>query len=148
MSHITGLTIRQYSREAVELPIEFIVSDEHTTQVRLSSTGSATHEQAITGFAVDISSGGMGLVTDHYLPRMCKGIVRVFSPGSNARSEDAALRKVVFEHLVKVRRTSMSSHDPTYLVGVSFLQPEADLAQQIERIKTTFGNGNGETTDA
>ena len=106
------------------------------------------HEQAITGLAVDISAGGMGLITDHYVPRMCEGIVRVLGPISDVPLQDPALRDIVFEHQVKVRRTSMASHKPAYSIGVSFLEPQADLAERIKSLMITFGSSELETPNA
>lgn len=149
MSHTTGLTIRQHNRESVELPVEFVVCDAHAAQVRLSSSSATTLEQSISGIAVDISAGGLGLITEQYVPRMCEGVVRILGPAS-VQSEDSQ-RKAVFEHAVKVRRTSMDSHAPSYSIGVSFIQPDPDVGQQIERVVEMHGGWRttaGEAGDA
>ena len=60
-----------------------------------------------------------------FLPRMCEGTVRVYEPGVRV---DAPL---AFEHRVKVRRVSMISHEPIYALGLSFIDPEPELEQQV-----------------
>jgi len=135
MAKLSGLTVRQHEREAVELPVEFVVSEAHREQVRFSAICTAPEPHLTRGIAVDMSPGGMGLVCEQYVPRMCGGMVRVFDPDPIGTGPDGSpVREVVFEHEVKVRRVSLRSHDPTYALGVAFVDPEPDIEQRVAKL--------------
>jgi c-di-GMP-binding flagellar brake protein YcgR len=132
MPRNTGLTVRQHEREDIDLSIEFVVADKHRPQVHFSSTSAAVDQHAVRGLASDLSSGGMGLELRQFLPRSCEGSVRVFDPHSvGVKRDGTPIHEVAFEHPVKVRRVIMLDHDPTYAVGVSFIDPAPDLQQKI-----------------
>jgi hypothetical protein len=117
----TGLTVRQYEREELELPVEFSIGDEHTRQIKLSSTSSAPSAHMIRGTLRDISPGGMGFFSTQFLPRMCEGTIRIFDQRS----------QVIFQHRVKVRRVIQHDRQPTYALGLAFIDPEAGIEQTI-----------------
>jgi hypothetical protein len=82
----------------------------------------------------------MGLSFKHFLPRMCEGSVRVFGPKPVGIGRDGApIHDVIFEHEVKVRRVYLSSHEPTYAVGVSFIDPEPSLEGRVSSLLDRFG---------
>ena len=57
---------------------------------------------------------------------MCEGSLRVFDPMPvGTRPDGQPIFEVAFEQRVKVRRVQMTSHEPTYFIGVSFADPEA-----------------------
>ncbi len=142
MSQITGLTVRQHEREDVELNVEFAVTKEHREQVRFSSMSTAVKSHVTRGVAVDLSSGGMGLICRQFVPRMCVGSVRVFDPNPVGTAGDGSpIHEVIFEHRVKVRRVIMETHDPTYAIGVAFVDPEPDIEQRIERLRALVSGG-------
>ncbi len=89
--------------------------------------------------SVDISPGGMGFSCGQYLPRMCEGSLRVFDPMPvGNRADGTPILEVAFEQRVKVRRIQMTSHEPTYFVGVSFADPDAvdpDIGNRMMLLK-------------
>jgi hypothetical protein len=136
MAKLSGLTVRQHERTEFELPAELVIADEHRAQVRFSSTSPAAEPHVIAARTIDISPGGMGLTVRQFLPRMCEGAVRLFDPAPiGMRSDGTPIRAVAFEHRVKVRRVRMSSHDPVYMVGLSFIDPEPDLEQRVAALQ-------------
>ena len=138
MSPSSGLRVRQHRRRDVELPVEFVVAEEHRAQVRFSASSSAADHHAVRGTSVDVSPGGMGIITRQFIPRMCEGSVRVYDPSPLAtKSDGTPIREVVFEHRVKVRRVQMIGPEPTYLIGLSFSDPETvdpDIGHRISML--------------
>lgn len=135
MAQISGLTVRQHERESIELEAEFVIADELRPQIRFTPASQAKGQYVLRGSLRDLSTGGMGLTFEQFLPRMTEGTVRVFSPTPAGRSADGTpLFEVIFEHVVKVRRSYMSSHQPTYGVGVSFIDPGPDLEERVEEV--------------
>jgi hypothetical protein len=142
MSQTSGLTVRQHEREAFELTVEFVVCEDHREQVRFSPMSAAPEPHVTRGTATDISPGGMGLACRHFVPRMCEGTVRVFDPKPVGTATDGTpIREVVFEHRVKVRRVALGSHEPTYAIGVAFLDPEPDIDQRVAKLLALVNAG-------
>ena len=132
MSIRTGLTVRQHERREIELPVEFVVFDEHREQVRFSSTSNAEGQYTLTGHTVDISVGGLGVTCRQYLPRGCQGLIRVYDPNPvGSRPDGSSVLEVAFEHRVKVRRAQMANVEPVYFIGLSFIDPDPEVAQRI-----------------
>ncbi len=138
MSPSSGLRVRQHRRRDVELPVEFVVAEEHRAQVRFSASSSAADHHAVRGTSLDVSPGGMGITTRQFVPRMCEGSLRVYDPNPlGTKSDGTPIREVVFEHRVKVRRVQMVSPEPTYLIGLSFFDPETvdpDIGRRISML--------------
>jgi hypothetical protein len=135
MSEMSGLTVRQHERQAIELRIEFVVGEAHNRQVRFSTSSSAQAQTIVAGVAEDISPGGMGLSLSYYLPRGCEGTIRIFSPVPAGTGHDGSpIFEVIFEHRAKVRRVYMTSHTPSYWAGISFIDPEPDLAARVKEV--------------
>jgi c-di-GMP-binding flagellar brake protein YcgR len=120
----TGLTVRQYEREQLEMPVEFIVSDEHAQQIKFSSSSSAAGPHTVKGTVRDISPGGMGFYCKQFLPRMSHGMVRVYGPQSD----------VIFQHRVMVRRVRVLDREPSYALGLAFIEPPPGIEQTIETL--------------
>ncbi len=132
MSVKTGLTVRQHERREIELPVEFVVLDEHRSQVCFSATSNAEGQYTLTGHSVDISVGGIGVSGRQYLPRGCRGLIRVYDPNPvGSRPDGSPVLEMAFEHRVKVRRTQLANFDPVYFIGLSFIDAEPDVEQRI-----------------
>jgi hypothetical protein len=137
VSQTSGLTVRQHARTGIEVPFEFIIADEHRAQVHFSPSSSALDSYTIRGKAVDISSGGMGLECRQFIPRMCEGTVRLFSPKAESSlpaSAGSQAADCLFEHRAKVRRVYTIGREPTYALGVAFVNPEPVVDQQINKL--------------
>jgi len=145
MSSQSGLWVRQHHRREIELSIEFVVAEEHRGQVRFSAQSSAIDDHTLRGTSIDISPGGMGFSCRQYLPRMCEGSLRVFDPMPvGNRADGTPILEVAFEQRVKVRRIHMTSHEPTYFVGVSFADPDAvdpDIGNRMMLLKRSGDPG-------
>lgn len=140
MSQTSGLTVRQHERREIQLPVEFVVAEEHRQQVRLSSSSGAEDVHTFRGYSVDISVGGLGISCRHFVPRACQGLVRVYDPSSAAaRKEGGGILNIAFEHPVKVRRVQMTGNEPTYFIGLSFIDPEPDVEDRISSFLHKIG---------
>ena len=145
MSSQSGLRVRQHHRREIELPVEFVVAEEYRDQIRFSAQSSAIDDHTVRGTSVDISPGGMGFTCRQFLPRQCEGSLRVFDPMPvGMRADGTPILEVAFEQRVKVRRVQMTSHEPTYFIGVSFADPDnvdPDIGDRIMLLKQA-GDGD------
>jgi hypothetical protein len=139
MSSQSGLRVRQHHRREIELPVEFVVAEEHRHQVRYSANSSAQDDHTLRGTSVDISPGGMGFTCSEFVPRMCEGLLRVFDPMPvGTRADGTSVLEVALEQRVKVRRVQMTSEEPVYFIGVSFADPEGvdpDIGNRMVLLK-------------
>lgn len=136
MAQARGLRIRQHERCEIELPVEFVVCDEHRSQVRFSSVSSAVDDGALRGTAIDISPGGLALASRQFVPRSCEGVVRVFDlTPVGTRGDGTPILQLIFEQPVKVHRVKMLSHEPLYKVGLSFLDLDRQLEERIAALQ-------------
>jgi c-di-GMP-binding flagellar brake protein YcgR len=81
----------------------------------------------IQGRVVDLSHGGLGIVCDHLLPRMCEGTIRIFDTPSEP---DAECGPRLFEHQVKVHRVGFIREPLSYALGLGFVDAQPDIMQQ------------------
>lgn len=139
MSSPRALTIRQFNRLELDLPLILRVADEHAQQVMFSRT-SGTVEGQVKGRAVDLSSGGLGAVTDWFLPRMCEGEVTVLTNGDGDEPGG-----VLMSQRVKVRRVSPTASGDTYALGLAFLDTSEELVKQIEAIQLHIDQADSAT---
>jgi hypothetical protein len=140
MSQTSGLSIRRHTRERVELPVEFVVDETHRSQVRFSTRSTALNRHTIPGTATDLSRGGLGIECALFLPRMCSGEIRIFAPGAPG-SEPRIVAHA------KVRRVLLTGHDPNYLIGLAFVDPDPGLPELIDGLLAEL-DAAPEVTDA
>jgi c-di-GMP-binding flagellar brake protein YcgR len=123
----SGLTVRQHERAGIQVPIEFEVCAEHRQQVRFSPQSTAPDHHVMQAMALDISPGGIGVETRHYLPRMCEGMVRITDKG-----------EVLLEQRAKVRRVFLTGREPRYMIGMSFMNAPPEIERRIATIASRF----------
>lgn len=140
MSQVSGLIKRQFERRTVDVPVEFVVAPEHRDQVRFNSKSSAAAPHIVRGRAVDISSGGCGLMLSQFLPRHCAGIVRFLKPQSNVVDHrERPTSAILFEYPVRVRRVSCAGREPMYAVGVAFTDSTPGLDDSLQQLAREIG---------
>lgn len=123
MSKKSGLTTRQFERAEVDLDVEFVIAPEHHAQVHFSANSPAVSADTVRGRTTDISSGGVGITSPIYVPRMCEGTLRIVMPSTEEQS-DSQSQRVMFEHAAKIRRVSMNEPNGQYALGVAFIQQD------------------------
>lgn len=127
MIKTSGLTVRQHERAGIQVPVEFVIRPEDAAQVRFSPQSSAPDHHIVAATALDISPGGLGMESRHFLPRMCEGVVRISVAG-----------EIVLEQPAKVRRVYLTGREPKYMIGLAFLNPPEDIEQRISEIISRF----------
>jgi hypothetical protein len=123
----SGLTVRQYERAGIQVPVEFVVCNEHGVQVRFSPQSGTPDHHVVAAVAVDISSGGLGMECRSFIPRMTEGLVRISNGGD-----------VLLEQRAKVRRVYSVGREPKYMIGLSFMSPPEDIESRIRDIVARF----------
>ena len=141
MSGDNRLTVRQYERQPISLPVEFVIAEEHCDQVRYGSQSEAAERHGVAGKTLDVSPGGIGMSLRQFVPRMCEGWVRLLHP-------TATTRTVLIEHRAKVRRVQMCDHAPTYFVGVAFIDADPELQQSVKSLIATLASETAGGGDA
>jgi hypothetical protein len=77
----------------------------------------------------------MGLRCNHFVPRMCEARLRVFSPGQTRTADEPNNEgDLMFEQAIKIRRVTLISREPTYSLGVAFIDPTPDLDRRIDEL--------------
>jgi len=123
------LSIRRTVRHEVFLPARIAVAPEHAEIVRLASTSPG--EPSIEVDLIDFSAGGVGMISQTYLPRNCLIQVRVLSPDEN-QSEP------LFEAIAQIQRIVMTDRRPAYLIGTSFIDLTPKQQEQIDAVLATL----------
>ncbi len=86
---------------------------------------------------------------------MCEGTVRVFAPSSllstknssgGSELPDFSTLELMFEQPVKVRRVTLVGREPSFSLGLAFLEPGQALDQQIDALFDRIGLGPGTAT--
>ena len=140
MAKTSGLTVRQYERREIELPAELEIAHDLRVQIAFSSTSGLTNPHRIECHTLDVSPGGVGLSVRTFLPRGARGRLWILDPASSGQQEDGSpMHAVLFEHDVKVRRVSLSGHEPTYFLGISFDNQASDFEAKIGRFLGMVG---------
>lgn len=133
MSEPASLTRRQHERHELILDIEFEIRDDHAPQVRLSGRNEGTlAPNRMRATMLDIAVGGVGTHTHIFLPRMTKGLIKIYDPLSiEMNPRDGDEWTLVFEEPVTVRSTRMLSKQPIYSVGMSFDRTGPEMQHKL-----------------
>lgn len=129
-----GLTVRRFERHEMSLPVQVALDEQSPVTVRLGrSSGIGT---SFNASLVDLGQGGLGLESPCFLPRQCMLRVKLLADPGSMLPE--------FEATVRVMRTRMSSKEPRYALGCSFVDPSAALQQSVEDVLAAIAAGNRE----
>jgi len=135
MIETSGLTVRQHERQEVAFPIELDIVPEHRAQVTFSASSGVSRPHIVEGETVDVSSGGAGLSVRRFVPRGTRALLSILDPVAvSARDDGSPIRTALFRNEVRVRRVSLSGHEPTYFLGVSFVGDMDDFDSRIANL--------------
>lgn len=132
----SGLTVRRFERHTLSLPVKVTLDESCAGAVRLSrSSGGA---DGFNATLVDLGQGGLRIESPRYLPRHTLLRVRLYA--------DAARELPEFRTIVRVMRTWMTSREPSYALGCSFVDPDPQLQQTVEDVLSAIAASerNGE----
>ncbi len=118
--------IRRSQRHDVAMAARFSIAPVHAPLVRLS-TGSGARDGWLDAGVVDISSGGVGLITPVFVPRRCLILVRL-------RADDSPEAPTLVEVGARVQRIVMTDRRPAYLLGTAFEGMNAETGRGIEAL--------------
>ena len=105
------------------------VSPRHAEIVRLAP-GAATRGGWFDSTVVDASEGGLGFVTELYVPRGCLVQVDIRNPISTDES--------IFVASMRIKRVLMIDRRPGYLVGGLFEDNPEEFADKLQGFLATI----------
>lgn len=135
----TALKTRRFARTVIDAPAEIIISPEHRSQVRFTSIAMAPQRHVLRCTATDLSGGGIGVESRHFLPRGLTGILRIIAPGTVLDSRALPPSAILLEHAIRVRRTILRTREPLFAVGVEFIDATPTLDATLERVAAALG---------
>ncbi len=110
-SDFASLTVRQNRRREIAVSAHVAVSPKHAEIVRLAP-GAATRGGWFDSTVVDASEGGLGFVSELYVPRGCLVDVDIRCPQNP--------EETIFVASMRIKRVLMIDRRPGYLVGGVF----------------------------
>ncbi|MEM1331457.1 MAG: hypothetical protein AAGG07_12950 [Planctomycetota bacterium] len=116
------LNVRSTARHDIALPARVEIAPEHRSVVGLERSR-LNQDGKLECMVVDAGVGGLGLLTEVFLPRRSLLIVRAYSI-DEARE--------VLEATVRVQRVVMTDRRPAYLIGTAFEQANAAMDRAID----------------
>ncbi|MFZ4574870.1 MAG: PilZ domain-containing protein [Phycisphaerales bacterium] len=132
MSSSPPIIIRQSARYDVVMRAQLSVSPEHAGIVRFSGA-SGSRDGWIECDLIDISTGGVGLITRLFVPRRLVARVRIFT---SEESTEPAL-----ECGIRVQRVIMTDRRPAYLLGTCF---EGVTDSEMQALQTLLARLNND----
>lgn len=126
----TRVIVRTAVRHDVCLRGAVSVVQESGQGVRLSAAAGAT-DGWIEVDVVDISAGGIGLISTVFFPRRTLLTLRVFSPQAEGVE--------IFAANARIQRVCMTDRRPAYMLGTSFERLTAAQQAHLRAVLTTVG---------
>ncbi len=125
---------RQHERHDAEYEARIEAHPDHVDQFRLSFP-----DTQMKIAIVDVSEGGLGLVSGFYLPKNLRLILHVSGivAEKGEPDRDLAIRGII-------RRCGMTDHKPTYQVGFQFAGRQGHDEQILIKYATMLRDGSAE----
>jgi hypothetical protein len=122
------LAVRRNERHDVALRGRFRIAESHASVIRLAKA-SGVRDGAIEADVVDLSGGGLGLLTPVFLPKRVKIECAVLLPSSAE----------VFACTGIVTRVVMTDRRPMYLIGLNFEEMSDKARGQLSELLAELG---------
>lgn len=129
-----NLVVRQSARHDIALRASMSIDKLHAEAVRFSS-GACGTDGRVGADVVDVSTGGIGLMSPVFIPRKAVVTLEIFGLDPQA----APLTTVC----CRVQRVMMTDRRPAYLLGLAF---ERISAEESSKIQSLLDALSGETT--
>ncbi|MCB9847834.1 MAG: PilZ domain-containing protein [Phycisphaeraceae bacterium] len=123
-SEYASLTVRQNRRREIAIAAHVAVAPHHAEIVRLAP-GAATRGGWFDATVVDASEGGLGFVSELFVPRGCSVQVDIRSPVQPDESLIIAQ--------MRIKRVLMVDRRPGYLVGGVFEGNDERFEELVSR---------------
>ncbi|MEK6703307.1 MAG: hypothetical protein AABZ53_13670 [Planctomycetota bacterium] len=129
MSTLPELAVRQTQRHDVALKGQVAIAPEHAGLVRLAQSAGGK-DGWIDVDVVDLSVGGLALLSPVFIPRHVMAIVRILGSESGT---------VLLETPATVQRVVMTDRRPMYLVGFH-VTPTPESSVQMNQLLKRLGD--------
>lgn len=140
MSMPSGIAIRRSARFEIVLPVRLRLPADQAAKVAFKAHQSTELKPAapqdapfIEGDLIDISRGGIGIMTPHFLPKGCSAEVRICAL-------DADISRPLLVSKVRVQRVSMTDSRPAYLLGAAFIEADAVFEHDLQGLLNRLGH--------
>lgn len=130
MSGMDQIAVRRAQRHDVALRGRCSIAESHASAVRLART-SGMRDGVIEADVVDLSSGGLGLLSHIYIPKHAVLTCKLLLPQSEA---------VAFECEGAVTRVIMTDRRPMYMIGVTFSELGAHARERLASLLAALGD--------
>ena len=127
----SDLTVRQFERHELENAATLRLHVDPTHQLQFSTNADVA--EGIPATLADLSAGGMGLKTKHFIPRGCTLKVTVETTCGLA-----------FDTRVRVQRVRMTDREPTYMLGTKF---DAAIKPTHEQMEALMADNRAPSTE-
>lgn len=122
----SNLAIRRNRRRVIGVEGQLFVDAEHCDAVKLSPSAPQTSGGTIPITAVDVSEGGIGVLTACYLPRRTKCSLVLDNPQDEANP--------IFKADMRVAQARMVDRRPGYQLGLIFEESGADFQRKLREL--------------
>lgn len=140
----SGLIVRRSVRFEISLPARIRVAPHHVEALNFAK-GVCGDDRWIDVSVIDFAAGGLGFITEIFLPRNVDLEVEV--PGFANNCDSVLLRCIL-----QVKRVQMTDRRPAYQIGCSFINVDDDTTTQIEsmleRLSGMSEEDGGDLSDA
>ena len=137
MARTSSLIIRKNHRFEVSLPSKMSIAPEFHHAVRLAG-GDSSGTRWLDVDVVDLSSQGIGVMSQVFVPRGCRVHLKVFLPGVEAYENEPPLA----EMFAVVRRVTMTDRRPAYLIGCLLKQEDTRSSEVVGEILEALEAGD------
>jgi hypothetical protein len=117
------LTVRRSQRRSIGVEADFEIDPAHALLVRFAPAVSL-RDGALPVTAVDLSEGGIGVITTTFLPAKLRGVLRLRNPLGGGSP--------LFQAAVAVRRSVMTDRRPGYQVGLAYTENDEAFRARLE----------------
>ena len=117
------LAIRRNKRRVIGVEGRLFVDADHSESVKLTASAPRSSDGSIPITAVDLSEGGIGLLTACFLPRRTKCELILDNPRDESNP--------IFKADMRVAQARMVDRRPGYQLGLIFEETSADFQRKL-----------------
>lgn len=132
MSSMDQLVVRRSQRHDVALHGRFRIASDHESSIVLARA-SGVRNGVIEADVVDLSGGGLGMLTPVFVPKQALLECQILLPQSSAPALECQAR---------VTRVIMTDRRPMYLIGLLFEAMSDQAAQALSKMLADMGPEN------
>lgn len=128
----SNLAIRRNKRRVIGVEGRLFINADHHNDVKLSPSAPRSSDGSIPITAVDVSEGGIGILTACFLPRRTKCELILDNPRDPANP--------VFKADMRVAQPRMVDRRPGYQLGLIFEETGPDFKRKLDDLIELAGD--------